>query len=259
MTTPTENPTCKHCGQSKSDHRPANYNDGVTIGQFLVCPFATFEAETETNLSGQRNSTSREEVVAEYPNKASMPAQNLSPAQEKLCEAFAGCLVSKFSGRDDIKPILRQFLREALALREPAPQAESAADIVVLALQADMAVMAEEYATLERENAELRRKLDELQQHDPDAEVRLWPCPFCGFRDGTTEEHTDGSWTVECQTCGAGTGCQMDEIEAIVAWHCRVELPPPSAAELKAELLRRGLDSDEVVNRIKTAARQQKA
>ena len=52
MTTPTENPTCKHCGQSKFDHRPANYSDGVTIGQFLVCPFATFAAETETNLSG---------------------------------------------------------------------------------------------------------------------------------------------------------------------------------------------------------------
>ena len=48
MTTPTENPTCKHCGQGKSDHRPANYNDGVTIGQFLVCPFATFEAETDS-------------------------------------------------------------------------------------------------------------------------------------------------------------------------------------------------------------------
>ena len=106
--TPTENPTCKHCGQGKSEHRPANYNDGVTIGQFLVCPFATFEAETETNLSGgvEGNAHSLRDHVSENhwgssgketgnpmpsENQAS-PAQNLSPAQEKLCEEW----MSKF-------------------------------------------------------------------------------------------------------------------------------------------------------------------
>ena len=83
---PTENPTCKHCGQKESEHSPHPTLLGKDL---LVCPFATFEAQTETNLSGQRNSTSREEVVAEYPNKAGMPAQNLSPAQEKLCEEWA--------------------------------------------------------------------------------------------------------------------------------------------------------------------------
>jgi hypothetical protein len=49
MTTPTENPTCKHCGQSKSDHHLANYADGSPITMnTLVCPLATFEAKTDS-------------------------------------------------------------------------------------------------------------------------------------------------------------------------------------------------------------------
>ena len=92
MTTPTENPTCKHCGQSKSEHKLANYSDGPMIGlEFLVCPFATFEAKTETNLSGGVEGNAhnlpadeRKPLAVGSENSNASPAQNLSPEQEKL-------------------------------------------------------------------------------------------------------------------------------------------------------------------------------
>jgi hypothetical protein len=72
------------------------------------------------------------------------PAQNLSPAQGKLCEEWAKkeawC----------VPVFLRQFLREALALREPAPQQWQSAD----------ESRAQDLIRLQRDNAELRRKLD---------------------------------------------------------------------------------------------------
>ena len=91
MTTPTENPTCKHCGQSKFNHYPQPSMLGLRI---LVCPFATFEAETEPNLSGgveghahslrdrvsaNQWGSSGKETGNPMPSRLS-PAQNLSRA-----------------------------------------------------------------------------------------------------------------------------------------------------------------------------------
>ena len=236
MTTPTENPTCKHCGQSKSEHRPANYNDGVTIGQFLVCPFATFEAETETNLSGgveghahslrgrvpenQWGSSGKETGNPMPSENQASPAQNLSPAkeeekfymgwairiaqtstfqqaaehlkqfeiearqqlkprgqpmpeviippaqslsstQDKLCAEWAND-DGRWTTQNNVELNLRRFLREAL--REPAPEAG----------------IGQPYTEqLERDNAELRRKLEETQQPDPDAGFEAWWTTNC--------------------------------------------------------------------------------
>ena len=174
MTTPTENPTCKRCGQKRSEHHLANYADGSPITMnTLVCPFATFEAETnlsggvEGNAGWEGTSTDRTPSVdkANQPSESqssenqASPAQSLSPAQEKLCAKWASD-DGKWTTQDHVELNLRQFLREALAVREPAPQPSD----LTLPEQARMFTeLGEQIEQLERDNADLRSKLEELQ------------------------------------------------------------------------------------------------
>ena len=157
MTTPTENPTCKHCGESKSEHYG---HPSLGLG-FIVCPFATFEAETETNLSGglvaecaSANSGDGCEITAS-------PAQNLTPEheEEKFFMGWAIRIAQTSTFKQGAEH-LREFLREALAARESAPEAES---FVTDRQAAAYSPLGPYLDQLERDNAELRRKLEREQ------------------------------------------------------------------------------------------------
>lgn len=56
----------------------------------------------------------------------------------------------------------------------------------------------------------------------PDGEVALKACPFCG---GTRTIVTEG-WDVGCNSCGALGPDGDDEAEAIAAWNQRAPIPP---------------------------------
>ena len=73
-------------------------------------------ASLETSLPAQESNSSDKGVQSHPAHKS--PAQNLSPAQEKLCEEWEGDWYPKCSR-------LIEFARELLALREPQAEAES--------------------------------------------------------------------------------------------------------------------------------------
>jgi hypothetical protein len=160
MTTPTENPNqiCNHCGQKAFAHYPQPSLLGKDL---LVCPFATFEAET--NLSGgveghahslrdhvsanQWGSSGKETGNPMPSENQASPAQSLSPAQEKLCAYWT--LPDPWTG--DYGADVRRFARDLLVLREP---------------ESEFDRLKRDNDTLVTGNLKLRRKLEEQHCRD---------------------------------------------------------------------------------------------